>query len=306
MIKIKKATDPIKVNSVKLLLYGQPGVRKTSYSFTAPNALLIDCDGGIRRVQPIHRKDYMEVSRWEDVLEIVNSAEQLTDYKTIIVDTVGKCLDYATEYLIRKDPKLGRKDGALSLQGYGALKSEFSRFLTKLSLMGKHIVLVAHDKESKNGDETIIRPDITGSTLGAVIRDMDLVGYCQSYNGRCTVSFTPSDSYYGKNTCGFPDKIDLEKLPLDKAFSDYEIKVNSATENLKEYQEQLKNVETILSNVTNCEELNTATDAIKEIPFVMDGKLQASQMIKEKAAELKCSLNKTTKVYEPSAEKAAV
>lgn len=304
MIKIKKATDPIAVNSVKVLLYGQPGVRKTSYSFTAPAPLLIDCDGGIRRVLPQHRSDYVEVTAWEDILKTLED-EQIQDYKTIIIDTVGKALDYCADYLIRRDAKLSRKDGSLTLQGYGALKNEFSRLLSKMSLLNKHIVLVAHDKEAKSGDDTIIRPDIVGATLGNVVRDMDLVGYMQSFNNRCTISFSPSDAYYGKNTCGFPDKVDLEKLPLEKAFGDYETKVNELTGQLLVYKEQIEKVETYLSHVTTCDELNEAKQIILEIEFVLDAKMQAAQMVADKATELNCVLNKKTKTYEPAKEKAA-
>lgn len=293
-LHIKKPTDAIKINSVKILIYGQPGVRKTSYAFTSPKPLLIDFDGGIRRVRPEHRGDYIEVSKWEDVQNITR--EDLEGYDSIILDTVGKALDFLTEYLIRKDAKIGR-NGNLTLQGYGVLKSNWSQFLAKVSTWGKHIVLVAHDKEGKNGDDTIIRPDITGSSLGAVIRDMDLVGYMQSFNNQSTVSFTPSDAYYGKNTCGFPDKSDLKNLPLTTAFMEYESKVNEGNKDADLYKEQMAKIEAMLSEIDGCEGLNNLLEGLKNTSFVLDGKAMAAQMVKAKAVELNCKLNPITKKY---------
>lgn len=294
-LNVKKPNDHIKINSVKILIYGQPGTRKTSYAFSAPKALLIDFDGGIRRVRPEHRGEYTEVSKWEDVANITR--EDVSAYDSIIIDTVGKALDFLTEYLIRKDAKLGRKDGNLTLQGYGALKMEWSAFLKKVSLWGKHLVMVAHDKEAKNGDDTVIRPDITGASLGIVVRDSDLVGYVQSFNNQSTVSFTPTDAYYGKNTCGFPDRAILTDLPLTKAFDEYEAKVNEGNEDLAIYNEQMEWIETALNSVKDCEELNRLVDVCKEKSWVLDGKLQSSMRIKEKAETLECVINKTTKQY---------
>ncbi len=294
-INVSKPTDPIKVSSVKILIYGQPGTRKTSYGFTAPKAILLDFDRGIRRVKPEHRGEYVSISKWEDIANI--SREDVEAYDTIIVDTVGKALDFMAEYLIRKDAKLGRKDGNLSLQGYGALKMEWTRFLNKITTWGKHIVMIAHDKESKNGDDTVIRPDITGASLGIVVRDSDLVGYIQSFNNQSTVSFTPTDAYYGKNTCGFPDRAILTELPLTKAFAEYEAKVNEGIENIGAYNEQMDWIESELSHVTDCKSLNDFVERCKKIEFVLDGKLQSGMRIKEKAEVLNCKLNKD-KVYE--------
>ncbi len=295
-LNVKKPTDHIKINSVKILIYGQPGTRKTSYSFTAPKPLSIDFDGGIRRVRPEHRGEYIEVTKWEDVMSITK--EDIKDFDSIIIDTVGKALDFLSEYLIRRDAKLGKKDGNLSLQGYGALKVEWSNFLKKISIWGKHIVMVAHDKEAKNGDDTIIRPDISGSSLGVVVRDSDLVGYVQSFNNQSTISFTPTDAYYGKNTCGFPDRAILTELTLTDAFAQYELKVNEGVKDIEVYNEQMSWIESELSHVKDAADLNDFVAKCKGVRFVIDGALQCKQRITEAAQSLNCKLNKDTKVYE--------
>lgn len=293
---IKKATDHITVSSIKVLLYGQPGVRKTSYSFSAPSALLVDCDNGIRRVAPEFRGDYVTPSNWQDMLAILDDPS-IRDYKTLVFDTVSKMMDMCGAYVMQKDIKNKAKDGSLSLKGFGALGTEFKSFVGRASLLGINLVFVAHDKEAKVGDETIIRPDVTGSSLGVLIKDMDLVGYVQMFNNQSVVCFSPTDRFYGKNTAGLPDQIRTGEMKLADIFTLYETKVNEGSEDLKILNSQMAQVETILSNVTTCEELNDAKENISAIEFVLTGKQQAIQMVKQKAEELTCELDKVSKKY---------
>ena len=67
------------------------------------------------------------------------SESDLTGYDTIIVDTVGRQLDSITAYLAANDPKMVRRTGELTLQGYGALKGVFNSWLRRTMQIGKDI-----------------------------------------------------------------------------------------------------------------------------------------------------------------------
>src|SRR5690606_39466188 len=56
---------------------------------------------------------------------------------------------FMAEYIIRRNPKMGRANGSLTLQGYGERKAEFSALVKKVSMMNKHIVFVAHRERSE-------------------------------------------------------------------------------------------------------------------------------------------------------------
>src|SRR5438094_161444 len=118
MLKIIKASEPIKVERINLCLYGPPGLGKSSLAFTAKDPLLLDCDGGAYRAA--NRKDTVPVSKWADIISI--TAEDLKPYKTVVVDTAGRALDFLTADIIAANPKMGR-GGALTLQGFGELKA---------------------------------------------------------------------------------------------------------------------------------------------------------------------------------------
>ena len=49
-----------------MILSGLPGVGKTTLALSAPNPLLIDCDQGIVRVDPAHRKPTADAKTYEE------------------------------------------------------------------------------------------------------------------------------------------------------------------------------------------------------------------------------------------------
>lgn len=148
---IKKPSELQVQTTIKALLYGQPGIGKSTNALSAPYPVLLDFDNGVHRVNVAHQTPTLQVSSYDDFLEVMQSGE-LAPFKTIVIDTAGKMLDYMGAWLIQNDPKLGQRDGSLSLKGYGARKAEFIRVLKAISIMGKHIVFVAHEREEKEGD----------------------------------------------------------------------------------------------------------------------------------------------------------
>lgn len=103
-LKITKASDPLAVNRLSIVLYAAPGLGKTSVAFTADAPLLLDFDNGSHRA--VNRKDSVRVSDWSDVAGI--TADDLAPFKTVIMDTAGRALDALTVDIIRANPKHGR------------------------------------------------------------------------------------------------------------------------------------------------------------------------------------------------------
>lgn len=301
---IKQPTDPIEVKALKVLIYGQPGVRKTSWSFTAKNPLLLDFDGGVRRVNAKYRRAYGPINNWNDAQSLFDPKKtDLTPYDTIIIDTAGKALDMLAIQIMKDDFKMKRKDGALTQQGFGAMAIKFKDFLNRLTDLGKTVVLVAHDKEAKSGDETVIRPDITGQSMSNIMREVDLCGYMRAYNNKCTITFNPSDNFYGKNTCGLPEYLDITEKTLADVVEEALSNMNDDTELYQKYLSQINHIEKVLSICETADDLNQAVGKMREIEFVSDGKVQAANMVKTKATELGLTINKRTKLYEDAKAK---
>lgn len=199
MLKITRSTDPIRVEQIVICIYSPPGIGKTSLGFTADDPLLIDFDGGAYRAA--NRRDSVPVKSWTDVASM--TADDLRDYKTIVVDTAGRALDVLSTDIIARDTKMGR-GGTLTLQGYGKLKGEFGPWLKMLRSFGADIVLLAHADEQRNGDDVIERIDAQGGSKNEIYKSSDAMGRLAIRDGKRVLLFSPSDTAFGKNPAGLP------------------------------------------------------------------------------------------------------
>lgn len=193
-LKIVKASDPIRVDRLNVVVYGAPGLGKSSIGFTADAPLLLDFDGGAHRAA--NRKDIVRVTDWSDVANI--TAEDLAPFKTLIIDTAGRALDMLTGDIIRQNPKHGR-GGALTLQGYGELKARFIAFLKHVNGFGLDTLLIAHMDEQRNGDDVIERLDVQGGSKGEIYKAADAMGRITIEGGQRWLKFSPTDAAFGKN-----------------------------------------------------------------------------------------------------------
>lgn len=308
MAIIKKPYELIVQPSIKVLIYGQPGVRKTTLALSTPSPLLLDFDNGVHRVDPRHQCDTVQISKWEDIIELLD--EDLSAYKTLVIDTAGKMLDYMGAYIIQQDPKMGQRDGSLQLKGYGARKVMFINFLKKMSTMVKHLVFVAHEKEDKEGDQKIIRPEIGGSSSGDLIKELDLVGYMQSIGSKKTISFEPCEKFYGKNTCKLPSVIELAdtidvndqlvapNTQLGSIFEKYIASQEDRRQLGIQYNELLEVIGAKVESIDNAVTANEVVQwATSYDGHIWDSRLQASLAIKERATTLELLFDKNTKQY---------
>lgn len=306
MSKIRKPHELNVITTLKGLIYGQPGLGKTTFSLSAPNPVLLDFDNGVHRVNPSHQKDTLQITSWQDCLDEL-SAGTFSPYQTIIIDTAGKMLDYLGVYLISKNPKLGRANGALTLQGYGERKGEFTNFIKTLSTMGKHIVFIAHEKEEKDGESTYKRPEIGGSSGNDLYKELDLIGYMEAIGKKRTISFLPQEKYYAKNACGLNETIELPDLKegapndfFDKHIVQlYQKTLTERKEKVCEYNDLIEVIEAKIESIDDAEKANEVIDwAVKYNGHIWGSKIITSQKIKERAAEIGLKLNSKSKKYE--------
>lgn len=307
MSLIKKPHELQVVPTLKALLYGQPGLGKTTLALSTPSPLLLDFDNGSHRVNPIHLTSTVQIESWQTMLDVLKN-EDLSPFKTLVIDTAGKMLDYMGAYLIAKTPKLGKANGALTLQGYGERKAEFINFLKQVSLMGKHIVFVAHDKEEKEGDNKIVRPEIGGSSAGDLIKELDLVGYMEAIGKKRTISFDPCEKFYGKNTCQLPSLIELSDVSnsapanslLTNIFADYHKALEGRKQIASDYNELMEIINSKAEAIEDAESANEAATWAKDFEgHIWDSKMMAALKINEKAKQLGLKMNKD-KSYEPA------
>lgn len=278
-ITIKKGSDPVEVPFTKTLIYSPPGLGKTTFAQTADNPLLLDFDKGIKRVQPQQRKDSVEISNWADVEELLKH-EALQGYDCLIIDTAGKMLDVLTlDIITTAQPKTKLAwNGNLTQQGYGVLKNRFKTFLQRVEELKKHLIFVAHDKETSDGDSTFIRPDIQGASRDILMREMDLIGYMSISEGKVMISFDPSDRYYGKNSCMLPKLIECAKIPMSKITELYYANQDKIKIVQEQYLSLLETIKTIVAPTATPEQFAECGKKINSLSHLWDSKLVAKQI----------------------------
>jgi hypothetical protein len=198
-LKITKACDPIEVKNITACIYAVPGVGKSTIGFTAERPLLLDFDKGSYRAG--NRRDTVQVDSWQDVTSI--TAADLAPYATLVVDTAGRALDCLTAHIIADNPKMAR-GGALTLQGYGELKSKFIAWTKMIRSFGLDVVLVSHADEQRSGDEIIERLDIQGGSKNEIYKAADVMGRLYVKDGKRMLNFSPTDTAFGKNPAQLP------------------------------------------------------------------------------------------------------
>jgi len=287
----------------KTLVYGQPGIGKTTLALSSPDPLLLDFDEGVHRVDPRHLTPTVQIKSWDDILDVLN--EDLSEFQTLVIDTAGKMLDFMSSYLIKNDPKLGKRDGSLTLQGYGARKMTFINFLKRVSQMNMHLIFVAHEREEKDGDNKILRPEIGGSSSGDLIKELDLVGYMEAHGKQRTISFDPCEKFYAKNTCKLEPVIklpDVNKQPNDlmtKIIQGYQQSLKDRQAMSNEYSDFMNFAKEQVGDIVDAESANEVVEWAKTCStHIWDTKIQTSRLIKDKAAELGLVFNRQTKKYE--------
>lgn len=197
-MKIIKPTDAITVAHPVVLLYSEPGYGKSTLGYMTRRPIVVDYDRGAHRAQ--NRQDTVQPETWAEVEELL--ASDMSRWDTFVVDTVGRCLDMLALQIIADEPKRGYQ-GALDQKGWGILKGRFQALLARLRGLGKDVVLLAHLREDKDGDERRMVPDIQGGSYGEVLKSADLVGLLTIQAKKRYLEFSPSSRSVGKNPAGW-------------------------------------------------------------------------------------------------------
>lgn len=305
---IKKPNELVVKTNLSGMIYGQPGMGKTTLALSSPHPLLLDFDGGVHRVNAAHRVDTVQISKWEEVDEVLQSPD-IAEYLTIVIDTAGKMLSFMDKYIMQNNPKMKKADETLSLQGYGVRKNMFINFVNQVTLMGKSVIFVAHEREEKVGDEKQIRPEIGGSSAGDLIKELDLVGYMEAIGKKRTISFNPCEKFYGKNTCNLPERMEIPTIineqGMPTASNDFMTKIieyyakyqAKQTELSSEYEDLMEVIKAQIETVVDAETANEVTKSLANMQHIFDSKLQAGQLLNKRCKELGLKFDKIKKEY---------
>ena len=309
MSLIRKPSQLEVKQTLTALIYGQPGAGKSTLACSAPSPVMLDFDGGATRINGAHQVPTVQVKKWEDVELALNEIRDAGEFATIIIDTVGKMMMYMEEYIKRTNAKMRNYDGSLTLKGYGLRKQMFLNFIKSVSMMGMNIVFVGHEIEQKRGDDTIIRPEIGGSSTNDLMKELDLVGYVETIGQSRTISFDPCDKYYAKNTCNMGGIIKLPILTdkdgnavgenkfLCQVIDAYQARQQHNIELTSQYEALCDTIRSNASEIVDAQSANEFVAWAKSLHHLMNSKAVALSALSAKVAQIGLTFDKKQGAY---------
>lgn len=291
-----KATELKVRNHVKMLVYGKAGTGKTTLSLSAPRPAIIDFDNGLHRVNHNHRYDalHLEPQNWQEVLDTMR--DDLSEIDTIIIDTIGKMMDYIITHVCgTRQPQL--KD-------WGRINAEYKNFCRILDSLGKNIIFLAHDSTRKEGDDNVFIPALREKNYTDIITELDLLGFVEMKADHGvqyrTVTFDPTSRNDGKNTCNLPGLMTIPNIidkngnctaPNDfitkKIIEPYIANQKQSQADIAKYRELIGMIRMDVDSICDAESANDFVSSVRtRYEHVGNSLTEASVMMRDKAKEL--------------------
>lgn len=308
MSLIKKSNELTIPSTVKMMIYGQAGMGKSTLALSAPKPLLLDFDNGAKRVNMAHLEnvDIVQITQWQDVQQVLQ--EDLSCYQTIVVDTIGKMMDFIITY------KCGTRQP--QIRDWGGINAEFSWLARTLSSLNKNVVFVAHRDTRKEGDDTVFIPALREKSYNSIVTELDLLGYLEMRNEngsqKRTITFDPTSRNDGKNTCNLPGLMNVPNIvdrsgkPTAKndfitaqVIRPYLDMLQVKKEEAAKYDRVIAEIKENIEFITDARSANEFVSQIDKFEHVGSSKEMAAKMIRDKAKSLNLRLN-SEKKYEPA------
>ena len=297
-----------KTKKIRMLIAGYPGIGKSTLGLSAPRALHIDIDHGIDRIEPMYRRPYIQPQTYDEVLNDL-IPENLADFDSLVFDTGGKLIDLMKPWAIKQDPKNGKRDGSLSLQGYGFVGREFTRLMDYCFYqLDKHVVVLFHAVEDKDGDATRLRLMVEGGTKNSVWLPMDLGGFMEMFGNDRTLGLSNCERYYAKGTRGINGVLKIPALNpgdpnvfLTKLFDQYQKKNEADAAAFAEmndaYEEAMRRGQEIIAAVKDAESANINMGLFKDIRHALTSERELKVAWNRRIKELGLTYDIETHAY---------
>lgn len=279
------------------IIYGPPGIGKTTLALSAPKPVLIDFDRGISRVRAQHRKAAIVCNTYEEVLRDVRSPE-MADFETVAIDTGGSFVTFLKDWAFRTKAGAKTKSGDFnSMKGFGFVKGEFAGFTDELKyVLNKHVIYVFHSQEEKDKDGNIIQRLLCeGSARNTVWNPCDFGGFVQVVNGKRYIGFTPEQEYFAKGCHGIAGRHEIPELTADtpndfmtRLFEQARANIQAETDMFapvrRKYDATMAAAQVIIDGVKDVETANAAIASIKDMEHALTSKKELGALLNTKAA----------------------
>lgn len=206
---------------IVVIVYGPPGIGKTTFCSKAKKALFLASEPG----QDFLSTYQIRVRDWEHFLEIVDViGKGEHDFKTIVLDTIDNLYDMCSVYM-RKKLNIDHESDLKYAKGWRMTREEFMRGIVRLSLMPYGLFMISHaeTKTIKSKDDITQTREVLSLPPGVSLALEKLAGemfFCDfEDDGRRIIRTKPTSAYRAKDNSGrLPDTLDLDYEEFIKAY----------------------------------------------------------------------------------------
>lgn len=207
-IKVYRATELLKNPILNVLVYGAPGVGKTSFGATAPKPIIINLEDGIQSIsdQEIDIVDAKTIQDFGDAIKY----SLANGFETIVIDSLTRYSELKIKQLVEDDPRAKTPQ----IQHWGQLISTTKEMIWYLQGQKINVVLICLEKEIEHEGEVVKRPSLAGKLAQSVSGIVDVVGYQYAdRKGDRKLSINPNSKWYAKHRVPKDKKIDHDLDP---------------------------------------------------------------------------------------------
>ncbi len=218
----------------KMIVYGQPGVGKTSFAASA-EAILLDCENGAGAVRGLTRTPYL--TSWPDIRRWLVEFTQLPhDHRVnaLAIDTLDWLVQRIIEHVVIDLDGKSRNDitNTLGTAHGGYFKAReivqnivYRDLLPMLNAVADHgvaIILLAHAANAKlttpeGFDQRLASPDLPAWIAPPFIEWADAVLYARHEGGHRILITEGTNVILAKNRYGLPPEVPMSWSALIQA-----------------------------------------------------------------------------------------
>ena len=282
----------LKIEPMKVLIYGVEGIGKTTFASKFPDPIFIDTEGSTGF---INARKLPNPTSWTMLLDELEDIKSEPRGKTLIIDTLDWAERLAKKYLMDKN-----KWAAIDSTNYGsryvALSDEIGKLLNKLTEIkdvGINVVLTAHAETKKHElpdemgqyDKYTLKLEKRDAGLAKEWADMILFfnykttiisdsksNSKKATGGQRVMYTTHKPAWDAKNRLGLPDELPIDFEAIRELF---EAKTGMSTTQIKSESTQIPQTQQqvplpdeppVIEDEPEPEEAKPAPEFVEEIP----------------------------------------
>lgn len=206
--KIVKPKDTIQ-DALKMVVYGNSGVGKTTFAATAPKALILSAEAGLLSIAD-KDVDVISINSWKDLQEAFEYLKNgKHEYQTVVLDSLTELQKKHQDYLLQSS---GHE--RLSMQSWGDNIQAMRKTCRAFRDLPMNVILISlvsseSGEDGSGGGKSLA---LNGKSLpNEVMGFMDLVGYMVAAESKDdggevktkrAIRFQPTETIMAKDRSG--------------------------------------------------------------------------------------------------------